>query len=949
MSLRRTSAKTAEDPTAEPEQAAPGVPEQQLAAEKVYAAIAGLREDARGEAGLGDAARQTRNIAVSDAAWELRTLIKDSSDNVQLAIESGAIAALVRALRQRPNSEAVQSKCTTTLGYLAVDNEHNQTRIGKEGGVEVVINALRGHPNSVSVLEHSVEALGQLVAHDHHENQHIARLAGGIEAVAIALHQHPENEALQKNAATTLGLLVINNAENQLHCGRARGIQALVSCLKSHLKNEAILEKGAVALRHVVTSNIDNQELAREAGTIATLLAVLRRHRKCEAVQLACMRAMTEIVVDNPQNQEMAGEAGGIKAIISALNGHPASDSVQERACETLGHLVANNQVNQNLSREAGLIEAVIHTALEQHPASIPVQTKASSTLTSLVIHNADSQRLAGAAKGVEVVTAGLKRHLDCESVIEEASRALSSLVLNNRENQTTARSAGAIEAVILVLRQHPTNSVVQMRALQSLRNLVVGNHENTRVAVSAGGIDEVVTALRQPPEPVERASSRQGSRGASRPDASKKHHSYQKLAREAGVIEACVGALKQPGGCTKADKTKVMLNKINAAPIVKLLTAVWDVVAGSYESQRLAAEAGAVETVLDLIKSDPYNEVIQEHAAKALSGLIADNAANQRRAKSEMADDALTEAFAVHPENDTVLEAIGEALEALRSGEYFADRIMLTDYGQRHSCPVSIVDTAMRSVTLEQLLELQDFIQKTLRKHDLVDPPSASSSSLENGKQQGKSVTWEDLTMYQLRDHFILPLTSQHRCSFVEAVAKSKEGAAPMWMISHWWGTPFPFTVRMLQLQSRSRHLHATSSVSYWCCAFANNQHEHSELDETDVLRSPFARAMLSQSCMGTVLLCDTEVTPLLRTWCVFEAHVTQLLRCGTLQHYTDKKRYFLDILAPVVYKDPEDNEQDKVTITMLQDAIGGSWNEVTDTEGVFFSSWNRSSWCSV
>merc|ERR550532_2084461 len=109
---------------------------------------------------------------------------------------------------------------------------------------------------------------------------------------------------------------------------------------------------------------------------------------------------------------------------------------------------------------------------------------------------------------------------------------------------------------------------------------------------------------------------------------------------------------------------------------------------------------------------------------------------------------------------------------------------------------------------------------------------------------------------------------------------------------------------------------------MTYWCDAFANNQWDKQQLDG-DVLKFPFARAMLSQSCMGTVLLCDPEVTALLRTWCVFEAHITQQLRCGALGDKTDKKRFFLDILATSLDSDPASPAVNKVTITMLQDAV--------------------------
>jgi hypothetical protein len=819
------------------------------------------------------------------------------------------------------------------LGYLVANCVEHQTRAGEAGGIEVVISALRGHPNSAAVLEHAVEALGQLVANNHQENQTLAKSAGGIEAVIIALHQHPDNEVLQKNAVSTLGSLVINNVENQLHAGRTNGIQAVIFALKTHLRCEAVLEEATEALRHLVACNVENQELAREQGAIATAVAVLRRHRKNEGVQIRALLALTELVAGNPLNQEMAGEAGAIKAVQVALNGHPASDLVQEHACESLGHLVAKNQVNQNIAREAGLIETVVHTALEQHPAIVAVQTQASAALAMLVAYNPENQRLAGEVGGVEVVTAGLKRHLESDRVPEHASQALSYLVFNNRENQILARKAGAIEAVILVLRQHAANDAMQMRTLETLRNLVIGNHENTRVGVSAGGIEEVVAALRQSPE-SEQGGSLRSQTVPSEIMGTVSNKDYQKLAREAGLIEAAIEALKQPR--TQQAKAKVILSKINVYPTAKLLTALRDTVAGCFENQRLAALSGAVQVVLDMIRSDIGIEVVQEHAAKTMTALVGENAANQRRAKGANAGEIFEQAQAAHPDSLEVQEAIASALEALRSGETFRDRIMHTEYGRRHSCPVSIADTAMRGVTLGQLLELQDFVQDTLRTHDLVESGHGHDSS-----SKKRSVTWESLDMYQVRDHFVLPLTRASRSSFVEVVAQNRQ--PPMWMISHWWGTPFPFTMRMLQLQSRSRHSHDTSSVTYWCCAFANNQNTYDSevLDEGDILRSPFARAMLSQSCMGTVLLCDTEVTPLLRTWCVFEAHVTQLLRCGKLSDRTDKKRYFLDILAPVVHQDLDQSDNldlDNVTITMLQDAVGGSWNEVSDTPGVFF-----------
>merc|ERR1712194_464455 len=89
--------------------------------------------------------------------------------------------------------------------------------------------------------------------------------------------------------------------------------------------------------------------------------------------------------------------------------------------------------------------------------------------------------------------------------------------------------------------------------------------------------------------------------------------------------------------------------------------------------------------------------------------------------------------------------------------------------------------------------------------------------------------------------------------------------------MVSHWWGTPFVITVKMLRLHATSRNRDAAMHTSYWCCTLANNQHNLQDLGGSDLLKTPFAKAMRSQNCLGTVLLCDLHTrasTSLLAFW---------------------------------------------------------------------------------
>ena len=97
---------------------------------------------------------------------------------------------------------------------------------------------------------------------------------------------------------------------------------------------------------------------------------------------------------------------------------------------------------------------------------------------------------------------------------------------------------------------------------------------------------------------------------------------------------------------------------------------------------------------------------------------------------------------------------------------------------------------------------------------------------------------------------------------------------------VSHWWGTPFFDALRMLKLHAKHRGLSETDNY-YWICTFANNQHNiELDINDMDYLKTPFARALLSGVCEGTVMLLDeARATPFSRMWCVFELYITTVV----------------------------------------------------------------------
>lgn len=121
-----------------------------------------------------------------------------------------------------------------------------------------------------------------------------------------------------------------------------------------------------------------------------------------------------------------------------------------------------------------------------------------------------------------------------------------------------------------------------------------------------------------------------------------------------------------------------------------------------------------------------------------------------------------------------------------------------------------------------------------------------------------------------------------------------------PDWFISHWWGTPFVDSVRMLKFHAKIRNFPYVSK--FWMCTFANNQHNLAELAVTSVLDTPFAKAILSETCKGTIaLMTEKTAMPFDRIWCILEDFVSLTLT-------TDKQTHHLLDVASII---PDREEQ--------------------------------------
>ena len=141
-----------------------------------------------------------------------------------------------------------------------------------------------------------------------------------------------------------------------------------------------------------------------------------------------------------------------------------------------------------------------------------------------------------------------------------------------------------------------------------------------------------------------------------------------------------------------------------------------------------------------------------------------------------------------------------------------------------------------------------------------------------------------DTINLYDAVYYVVKPATEAQQCSYVELVAPAGMTAqTPRWFVSHWWGEPVKDFVKAVEKHSKVRFPRgernevdcdrntADEDVSYWVCAYANNQHALGSDIPADPRESAFFKAM--QLCDGVLVVLDASATVFTRSWCAQRA----------------------------------------------------------------------------
>ena len=83
---------------------------------------------------------------------------------------------------------------------------------------------------------------------------------------------------------------------------------------------------------------------------------------------------------------------------------------------------------------------------------------------------------------------------------------------------------------------------------------------------------------------------------------------------------------------------------------------------------------------------------------------------------------------------------------------------------------PVRIEDTAKRAITLDQLERVVDFVKEQLE----TGKPWHRTDTTTSASDRDPITSIEEVTLYDLNAHVILPATREHDCSLVELRAEA-------------------------------------------------------------------------------------------------------------------------------------------------------------------------------
>lgn len=278
--------------------------------------------------------------------------------------------------------------------------------------------------------------------------------------------------------------------------------------------------------------------------------------------------------------------------------------------------------LDQEIARragEAGLVEAVVEVlSSREESLTLSYNSRVWATcfriLINFGVHDSDSLRRAGDGGAIEAIVGRLKHTIEADSdsqssigseTVAEGLFALQTLE-HDTGNHRKCGSAGGVEVVVKVMKAYASNSVIQVRGgcttlailgSEEVYHLDVPGIDNRQRVLEAGGVEVIVEAI--------------------------KSHGNNACNMDV-ILEGC-----KVLGCIECDYYHERM---------------------TVEDEHRVRKCGAIEAVIEIMRTHAENSVLQGACCFGLSSLLVyEDAENQNRVRELGGIEAVVEVIRAH------------------------------------------------------------------------------------------------------------------------------------------------------------------------------------------------------------------------------------------------------------------------------------------------------------
>lgn len=443
---------------------------------------------------------------------------------------SGAIQAVIQAMRSHPSIRRVQLAGCAALGEIATVSPSCRSLAYDHGAVTLLVGALQHRSSQAACTIHDTASRA------------IGSFCGGKENIAF-------KEAFTSAGAVTELLSVLQlwgHSEDTVSellttatkscCSALRYISdgcpiPSVQCVQSfayhHLVRTMVLRRSDVSVCTLVVSAMTS--ITRSAGTVAEkglqdakplreVLITMQAHsdqplfirKSLDFMEaLGCYSSMREEIVaaggipfaadiiqqggndsllleracgvveklcrSNAKNQELFAGNNGVLSLTSLLKTHQGVPSVVEKDLLALSSVCANNGKTQKEAVKVGTPDQVVRSLGTYSSKNSKVAAASAATMAALVVpRNAATAQSFAKLKAPELVVRAMKRHPDSVMVQENGSAAISSFCEADPRIISMLLKSGISSVLVIALHRflHKQTAVVQIvRAMRAISN----------------------------------------------------------------------------------------------------------------------------------------------------------------------------------------------------------------------------------------------------------------------------------------------------------------------------------------------------------------------------------------------------------------------------------------------------------------------------------------------